>query len=84
MGDVMGDFNSRRGRIQGMSQKGHNQVIKAQVPLSEMLTYASTLKSLTADRGTFTMEFYQYEEVPAQIQTKIIEEAKKEKEAQQG
>jgi elongation factor G len=82
MGDVMGDFNSRRGRIQGMSQKGHSQVIKAQVPLSEMLTYASTLKSLTAGRGNFTMEMAQYEEVPAQVQQKIIEEAKKEKEAE--
>lgn len=80
MGDAMGDLNSRRGRIQGMTQKGSNQVIKAQVPLSEILTYASTLKSITADRGTFTMEFAQYEEVPAQIQQKIIEEAKKAKE----
>jgi elongation factor G len=73
----MGDLNSRRGRILGMNQKGGNQVIKAQVPLSEMLTYASTLKSLTADRGTFAMEFSQYEEVPAMIQQKIVEEAKK-------
>ncbi len=80
MGDVMGDLNSRRGRIMGMTQKGQNQVIKAQVPLSEMLTYASTLKSLTADRGSFTMEFSSYEEVPAQLQQKIIEEAKKAKE----
>ena len=83
MGDAMGDLNSRRGRIQGMSQKGSNQVIKAQVPLAEMLTYASTLKSLTADRGTFSMEFFQYEEVPAQIQQKIIEEAKKAREEEQ-
>ncbi len=82
MGDVMGDLNSRRGRILGMSQKGQNQVIKAQVPLAEMLTYASTLKSLTADRGSFTMEFSSYEEVPSQLQTKIIEEAKKAKEAE--
>jgi elongation factor G len=83
MGDVMGDLNSRRGRIQGMSQKGANQVIKAQVPLAEMLTYASTLKSLTAGRGTFAMESFQYEDVPAQIQAKIIEDAKKEQEAEQ-
>lgn len=79
MGDVMGDLNSRRGRIGGMSQKGSNQIIKAQVPLSEMLTYASTLKSITADRGSFSMEFSTYEEVPSQQQTKIIEEAKKAK-----
>jgi elongation factor G len=83
MGDVMGDLNSRRGRIQGMSQKGSSQVIKAQVPLAEMLTYASTLKSLTAGRGTFSMESFQYEDVPAQIQAKIIENAKKEQEAEQ-
>ncbi len=83
MGDVMGDLNSRRGRIQGMNQKGANQVIRAQVPLAEMLTYASTLKSLTAGRGTFTMEAFQYEEVPAQTQAKIIEETKKEQEAEQ-
>jgi len=82
MGDVMGDLNSRRGRILGMSQKGQNQVIKAQVPLAEMLTYASTLKSLTADRGSFSMEFASYEEVPSQLQTKIIEEAKKAREAE--
>ncbi|MGA9752952.1 MAG: elongation factor G [Acidobacteriota bacterium] len=83
MGDVMGDLNSRRGRIQGMSQKGANQIIKAQVPLAEMLTYASTLKSLTAGRGTFSMEFAAYEEVPAQTQQKIVEEAKQAKEAEQ-
>ena len=80
MGDVMGDLNSRRGRIQGMVQKGANQVIKVQVPLSEMLTYASTLKSITAGRGSFSMEFTNYEDVPAQIQQKIVEEAKKAKE----
>jgi elongation factor G len=79
MGDVMGDLNSRRGKIGGMSQKGSNQTIKAQVPLAEMLTYASTLKSITADRGSFSMEFATYEEVPAQQQAKIIEEAKKAK-----
>ncbi len=82
MGDVMGDLNSRRGRIQGMNQKGSNQIIKVQVPLSEMLTYASTLKSLTAGRGSFSMEFFQYEEVPSQVQQKIVEEAKKAKEAE--
>jgi elongation factor G len=83
MGDVMGDLNSRRGRIQGMAQKGANQIIKAQVPLAEMLTYASTLKSLTAGRGSFSMEFTAYEEVPAQIQQKIVEEAKKAKEEEE-
>jgi len=80
MGDVMGDMNSRRGRIAGMDQKGHNQVIRATVPLAEMLTYASTLKSMTADRGSFSMEFLSYEEVPSQIQQKIVEEYRKAKE----
>ncbi len=83
MGDVMGDLNSRRGRIQGMEQKGSNQVIKARVPLAEMLSYASSLKSMTAGRGSFTMEFSSYEEVPSQIKAGIIEEAAKEKEAGQ-
>lgn len=80
MGDVMGDLNSRRGRIQGMDQKGSNQVIKAQVPLAEMLSYASTLKSITGGRGSFSMEFSSYEEAPAMIQQKIVEDAKKAKE----
>ncbi len=80
MGDAMGDMNSRRGRIQGMDQKGANQVIRAQAPLAEMLTYASTLKSITGGRGSFSMEFLAYEEVPSMIQQKIIEEAKKAKE----
>jgi elongation factor G len=80
MGDVMGDLNSRRGRIQGMDQKGSNQVIKAHVPLAEMLSYASTLKSITGGRGSFGMEFSSYEEAPAMIQQKIVEDAKKAKE----
>lgn len=80
MGDVMGDMNSRRGRIAGMSQKGSNQVIKSTVPLAEMLTYASTLKSMTADRGSFSMDFASYEEVPAMIQAKLVEEARKARE----
>jgi elongation factor G len=75
----MGDLSSRRGKPQGMEAQGGNQVIKAQVPLSEMLTYASTLKSITSDRGTYTMEFDHYEEVPAQVQEKIIAESAKQK-----
>jgi elongation factor G len=79
MGDIMGDLSSRRGKPQGMESQGGNQVIKAQVPLSEMLTYASTLKSITSDRGTYTMEFDHYEEVPAQVQEKIIADSAKQK-----
>jgi elongation factor G len=62
-----------------MESQGHYQVIKALVPLAEMLTYASTLKSITSDRGTYHMEFDHYEEVPAQAQEKIIAEYAKHK-----
>jgi elongation factor G len=80
MGDIMGDMNSRRGRVQGMDSVGGNQVIRAQVPLAEMLTYSQTLKSITGGRGSFTMSLDHYEEVPAQIQQKLIAEAAKAKE----
>ena len=74
MGDIMGDLSQRRGKPQGMEARGTTQVIKAQVPMAEMLDYASTLKSLTSDRGSYTMEMHHYEEVPAQIQQKIVAE----------
>jgi len=80
MGDIMGDLNSRRGRVLGMDSKGKNQVIKAQVPMAEFLTYAPDLNSMTGGRGMFTMEFSHYDEVPAQISQKIIEEINKAKE----
>jgi elongation factor G len=73
MGDVMGDLNSRRGRISGMDAKGGNQAVKALVPMSEVLKYASDLTSMTSGRGIFSMEFSHYEEVPANIAEKIIE-----------
>ncbi len=74
MGEIMGDLSSRRGKPQGMETQGNSQVIKAIVPLSELLTYASTLKSITSDRGTYHMEFDHYDEIPAQVQEKIIAE----------
>lgn len=80
MGDVMGDLNSRRGRVQGMVPRGTTQVIKAQVPLAEVLQYAPDLNSLTGGRGTYTMEFLQYAEVPANVAQKVIEQARKEEE----
>jgi elongation factor G len=80
MGDIMGDMNSRRGRVQGMDSAGGNQVIRAQVPLAEMLTYSQTLKSITGGRGSFTMSLDHYEEVPTHIQQKLIAEAAKAKE----
>jgi len=72
MGDIMGDLNSRRGRVQGMTSQGSQQLIKAQVPMSELLTYASTLKSITGGRGSYHMSMSHYEEVPAHQQAKII------------
>jgi elongation factor G len=81
MGDVMGDLNSKRGRILGMEQVGKkNQVIKANVPHAEMLNYCIDLRSITQGRGRFKMEFAHYEEVPAMLAEKVIEEAKKAKE----
>lgn len=77
-GDLIGDLNSRRGRIQGMDTKGNQQVVKAQVPLAEMLQYQSTLNSITGARGSYTMEFSHYDEVPAHLAQKIIEQARAE------
>jgi elongation factor G len=74
MGEIMGDLSSRRGKPQGMETQGHFQIIEAIVPLSELLTYASTLKSITSDRGTYHMEFDHYDEIPAQVQEKIVAE----------
>ena len=73
LGDVMGDLNSRRGKIEGFSARKDAQVIKAHVPLAEMFGYATNLRSLTEGRGTFTMEFDTYEEVPANIAQEIID-----------
>ncbi|HEX8475085.1 MAG TPA: elongation factor G [Pyrinomonadaceae bacterium] len=77
-GDIMGDLNSRRGRVQGMETRGKNQVIKAQVPMSEMLDYQSKLNSITAARGSYHMEFSHYDPVPGQIANKIVEQARAE------
>lgn len=76
MGDIMGDMNSRGGRIMGMEKEGKLQLIKAQAPLSEMSRYSIDLKSITQGRGKFTMQFNRYDEVPAQNATKIIAAAK--------
>ncbi len=79
MGDIMGDLNGRRGRVMGMDSEGKYQVIKAQVPMSEFLTYAPDLRSMTGGRGIYSMQFSHYDEVPAQLAEKIIEAAKKER-----
>ena len=79
-GDVIGDLNSRRGRIVGMEPTGESASVRAQVPMAEMLTYETTLRSMTGGRGGYSMEFSHYEEVPAFIAEKVIKEAKAEKE----
>ena len=81
-GDLMGDLSSRRGRVQGMDAVGKQQAIRAQVPMAEMLEYASTLKSITSDRGSYTMSFSHYDEVPGQIQEKLVAAAKAAKAAE--
>ncbi len=78
MGDIMGNLNGRRGRVQGMESKGNMRILKAQVPLSEMLDFEPTLTSITGGRGSFMMEFSHYDEVPAHLQQKIIAESVKE------
>ena len=76
-GDVMGDLNGRRGKIQGMDVKGKTQVIRAQVPFAEMLNYAPVLTSVTGGRGSYHMENSHYEIVPPHLVEKIISEANK-------
>jgi elongation factor G len=80
MGDVTGDLNSRRGRILGMEPRAGKQVIKASVPEAEMLNYSTSLRSMTGGRGTFTMRFLQYDEMPERLAQKIIAQAAEEKE----
>ena len=78
-GDLMGDLNGRRGRISGMETRGASTVIKAQVPMAEMLTYEQQLTSTTGGRGSYHMEFSHYEEVPAHLHAKVIADAKAER-----
>jgi elongation factor G len=79
-GDVIGDLNSRRGRIVGMEPAGETAAVRAVVPMAEMLTYESSLRSMTGGRGGYSMEFSHYEEVPAFLADKVVKEAKAEKE----
>lgn len=78
MGDVMGDISTRRGKIQGMEKQTKKQILNAEMPLSELLSYYPALKSLTQGRGKFTQEFSHYEKVPGDITAKVIAEANKE------
>ena len=72
MGDVVGDLNSRRGRVGQMEVRGQNQVVMAQVPLSEMFGYATDLRSRTQGRATYTMQFDSYQQTPASVQEEIV------------
>jgi elongation factor G len=80
MGDVMGDISSRRGKIQGIDSDGHFQIIKALVPLAELYKYSSHLRSITQGRGVHHRKFDHYQEVPKEIEQKVIEEYKKSRE----
>jgi elongation factor G len=77
VGDLMGDLTSRRGKMEGIETEGDTQLIRAQAPMSEMLTYGSTLRSITQGRGSFHMEFSHYDEVPRHLLDKIVAESKK-------
>jgi elongation factor G len=79
-GDIIGDLNSRRGRIVGMEPSGETALVRASAPMSEMLTYESSLRSMTGGRGGYSMEFSHYEEVPAFLADRIVKDAKTEKE----
>ena len=76
MGDVMGDLSSRRGRIEGMEARGNTQVVRAQIPLSEMFGYSTDLRSRTQGRATYTMQFHSYQQVPEAIATDIVKRSR--------
>jgi elongation factor G len=78
VGDVIGDLNSRRGRPQGMEPAGMMTEVRAEVPMSEMLSYAPDLRALTGGRGEYTMEFVRYEEVPGHLAQKVMQQAEEE------
>ena len=79
MGDVTGSLNSKRGQIEAMEDRGMNKVIRAKVPLSEMFGYTTTLRSMTEGRGSMTMEFDHYEEVPRSMAEEVIKKVKGQK-----
>jgi elongation factor G len=79
-GDIMGDLNTKRARVQGMDQEGNKSIVTALAPLAEMQRYATDLRSLTQGRGVFTMELDHYEDVPSHLTQEIIEAHKREQE----
>jgi len=84
MGDVIGDLNSKRGKVIGVEPKANSQAIKVNVPMAEVLSYSNDLRSMTSGRGIFTMEFSHYEKVPPHLSEKIIAAKKKEMEEANG
>jgi elongation factor G len=76
MGDVIGDLNHRRGRVEGMDSTTKGEVIRAAVPMSETLKYSSDLRSITGGRGSFSIEFSHYDELPGHLMDKVIAESK--------
>lgn len=80
VGDVMGDMNSRRGRVLNMESRGRNSVVKALVPLAEMLNYATDLRSMSGGKGSYSMEFKSYEQVPSHMQDKVVADVKRNRE----
>ncbi len=80
MGDILGDMNSRRARVLGMDQEATKSIVKAEVPLAEMQTYAADMRSMTQGRGVFSMKFLRYGRVPSHLQEQIVEEARKARE----
>jgi elongation factor G len=83
VGDVMGNLNSRRGRVSGVEARGHAEVIKAHVPMAEVLSYASDLVSMTGGQGSFDMEFSHYDEAPAPVQERVVAEHAKHHKAEE-
>jgi elongation factor G len=82
MGDIMGDLNTRRGRVQGMEQRNNRTVVRAQVPLSEILRYGTDLRSMTQGRGIYTIEFDHYEPLPSHLNSQVIDQSRHEIEAE--
>ena len=80
VGDVMGDLNSKRGKVLGSDADDDNQNIRAQVPMAEVLNYAADINSMTSGKGVFSMEFDHYDDVPEHLKTKIIEKSQRERE----
>jgi elongation factor G len=80
MGDILGDMNTRRARVLGMDQEGSKSIVRAEVPLAEMQSYAADLRSMTQGRGVFSMKFLQYGRVPGHLQDDLVAKLRKERE----